>query len=56
MVAANLVAPEEGDFDQDDDVDGFDYLDWERGFGDGQPLIDGDGNWDDVHGVDLAIW
>jgi hypothetical protein len=57
MVAANLAAPLEGDFDQDDDVDGADLLAWQRGFGEGSKLAEGDGNWDDsVDGDDLAIW
>ena len=57
MVAANLAAPEEGDFDQDDDVDGFDFLAWQVGFNGGEKLDDGDGDWDDdVDADDLAIW
>ena len=57
MVAANLAAPLEGDFDQDGDVDGRDFLALQRGFGSGDRLADGDGNWDDeVDNEDLAIW
>ncbi len=57
MVAANLAAPEEGDFDQDSDVDGRDFLAWQRGFGQGNKLADGDANWDDeVDHEDLVIW
>ncbi len=57
MVAANLAAPEEGDFDQDDDVDGSDFLAWQRGFQSGNKLEDGDANWDDsIDGDDLQIW
>jgi hypothetical protein len=57
MVAANLAAPEEGDFDQDGDVDGRDFMAWQRGFGSGDSLEDGDANWDDkVDHEDLVIW
>jgi hypothetical protein len=57
MVAANLAAPEEGDFNQDDDVDGLDFLALQRGFGNGDKLADGDANWDDtVDADDLNIW
>ncbi|TWU24694.1 hypothetical protein [Bythopirellula polymerisocia] len=57
MVAANLAAPEEADFNQDGNVDGRDFLAWQRGFGQGHKLEDGDANWDDsVDDNDLAIW
>lgn len=57
MVAANLAAPQEGDFDQDGDVDGRDFFAWQRGFGSGDKLEDGDANWDDeVDHEDLDIW
>ena len=57
MVAANLAAPEEGDFDQDDDTDGLDFLAWQRGFQSGSKLEDGDANWDDsIDAADLLIW
>lgn len=57
MVAANLAAPEEGDFDQDDRVGGADFLAWQRGYGEGNKLELGDGDWDDdVDEDDLAIW
>ncbi len=57
MVAANLASLEEGDFDQDDDVDGVDFLSWQRGFQKRKKLEDGDANWDDTVDVDdLLIW
>lgn len=48
-----------GDFDQDGDVDGRDFLLWQRGFGitSGAEPIDGDSNGDgDVDGGDLEVW
>ncbi|MEQ8211053.1 MAG: FG-GAP-like repeat-containing protein [Lacipirellulaceae bacterium] len=48
-----------GDFDTDDDVDGFDFLTWQRGFGvtSGATVADGDANNDGaVNGFDLALW
>ena len=57
MVAANLAAPEEGDFNQDGVADGADFLAWQRGFGREGQLEDGDADWDDeIDGDDLAIW
>jgi hypothetical protein len=52
-----VVAPEDADFDADGDVDGADFLTWQRhvGTGGGQPQ----GNADGVGGIDgddLAIW
>jgi len=47
------------DFDQDEDVDGFDFLAWQRGFGTtgSATLANGDADRDsDVNGDDLAIW
>jgi hypothetical protein len=46
------------DFDSDNDVDGDDFLAWQRGFGSGSPtLADGDANGDGmVDGADLAAW
>ncbi|MEM8946214.1 MAG: ASPIC/UnbV domain-containing protein, partial [Planctomycetota bacterium] len=48
----------DADFDQDSDVDGQDFLAWQRGFGTAQPAhSDGDTDLDgDVDGADLAIW
>jgi hypothetical protein len=47
-----------GDFDQDGDVDGRDFLAWQRGAGKLNPTLpDGDANGDGVvHSVDLGIW
>ena len=50
----------DADFDQDNDVDGFDFLAWQRGFGTSAPnasQADGDADNDqDVDGEDLAAW
>ena len=54
-----LDAVETADFDEDGDIDGFDFLAWQRGSGTmgGATLAQGDGNADgNVDGVDLAIW
>ena len=46
-----------GDFDQDGDVDGNDFLAWQRGFGVGNTLAEGDANGDGViDQSDLEIW
>jgi hypothetical protein len=56
------VVPPTGtaDFDDDGDVDGRDFLTWQRGFGinDGTALLaDGDANDDgNVNGADLTVW
>jgi hypothetical protein len=51
---------ENANFDGDDDVDGRDFLTWQRGFGinDGTALLsDGDANGDgNVDGDDLIVW
>jgi len=48
------------DFDEDNDVDGFDFLAWQRGFGTESPLAaksDGDADHDnDVDSADLGFW
>lgn len=47
------------DFDEDGDVDGGDFLAWQRGFGilSGATLAQGDTDADgDVDNVDLGIW
>jgi hypothetical protein len=52
-------AVDTGDFDDDGDVDGADFLIWQRGLGTtaGAMLDDGDGNGDgDVDANDLALW
>jgi hypothetical protein len=46
------------DFDGDDDVDGGDFLKWQRGLSTPNPtLANGDADYDeDVDGVDLYVW
>ncbi len=45
------------DFDQDGDVDGADFLTWQRGFGSGATLAEGDADGNGtVDKLDLAIW
>jgi hypothetical protein len=56
---ASTVAPATADFDGDGDVDGRDFLTWQRGYGmtTGATLAHGDSNADgDVDGDDLATW
>ncbi len=51
--------PDNADFDGDGDVDGADFLAWQRGFGTSgnATLAQGDANGDgDVNALDLAIW
>ncbi len=50
--------PDSADFDGDEDVDGFDFLLWQRGFGEVVATkVDGDANNDQlVNDSDLAIW
>jgi len=52
-------APFSADFDLDDDIDGTDFLTWQRGFGitENASLAQGDANGDGrVDGVDLQNW
>lgn len=53
-----ILAPEENaDFNDDDIVDGKDFLIWQMGFGKGSTLSEGDANGDTfVNKEDLAIW
>ncbi|WP_197530456.1 endonuclease [Bythopirellula polymerisocia] len=45
------------DFNEDGDIDGEDFLTWQRGFGSGTTLATGDANNDqEVNVADLAIW
>lgn len=51
------VTPTTADFDGDGDVDGEDYLIWQRGMGNGSSLSEGDANGDTkVDAADLAVW
>ena len=51
------LAVQNADFDSDLDVDGADFLTWQRGLGTGTTLAEGDANEDNVvDGADLAIW
>ena len=55
----NQSTEDSGDFDQDGDVDGADFLSWQRGYGmNGEPsMSDGDGNADgSVDYDDMALW
>lgn len=48
---------DDADFNGDGDVDGDDFLTWQRGFGSGSTLAEGDANMSGtVDGVDLGIW
>ncbi|WP_148075602.1 hypothetical protein [Bythopirellula goksoeyrii] len=55
-----LTAMDDADFDEDGDVDGKDFISWQRGFGinDGSAqLADGDATGDgNVNGDDLVVW
>jgi hypothetical protein len=58
-----LVEVYDADFDEDGDVDGFDFLTWQRGFGtdagEGNiaPLANGNANGDQfIDSIDLAFW
>lgn len=51
------ITEENADFDGDADVDGEDFLTWQRGAGIGSTLSQGDANGDSqVDEIDLAIW
>jgi hypothetical protein len=58
IVQTATAAPEtDADFDDDNDVDGNDFLIWQRGAGAGTSNGQGDADGDsDVDGIDLAIW
>jgi hypothetical protein len=48
---------DDADFDQDGDVDGHDFLTWQRGLGAAGDLADGDADGDGfVDGDDLQVW
>jgi len=55
----DVVPTEDADFDGDNDVDGADFLTWQRGLGtaSGATLAQGDANGDGaITGADLTIW
>lgn len=58
LVKLTSNAPvEDADFDDDDDVDGLDFLTWQRGYLTGTTHAEGDANGDTiVNGADLAVW
>jgi len=49
--------PITADFDQDNDIDGTDFLIWQRGLGGGTTLAEGDSDGSmSVDGIDFANW
>jgi hypothetical protein len=57
LVALELVSSADADFDQDTDIDGADFLIWQRGLGTGSTQAEGDANADGlVDEKDLAAW
>ena len=59
VINVPLIVSNGSDFDNDNDVDGFDFLAWQRGFGqtNGAAAADGDANGDGaVNDNDLAEW
>lgn len=57
LSVAAAVITENADFDGDGDIDGRDFLIWQRGFGGAGDLATGDANGDGlVDAADLAIW
>jgi hypothetical protein len=57
ILAEGPAVSEDADFDGDDDVDGEDFLIWQRGLGVGTTQGAGDANASgSVNGDDLAIW
>ncbi len=59
MGSHELQAPALADFDSDGDVDGADFLDWQRNVGTTAAAVRSDGNADDdtdVDNHDLAVW
>ena len=52
-----VLSKSDADFDVDTDIDGADFLIWQRGFGVGTTFPQGDANGDgDVDASDLSIW
>ncbi len=58
VIVRGVASANSADFDGDSDVDGADFLIWQRGVGTASPgLSDGDANSDgNVNGLDLDIW
>jgi hypothetical protein len=57
LAAFTLGSAEDADFDNDNDVDGDDFLVWQRNLGVGTTNLTGDADGDgSVNAVDLAIW
>jgi len=55
--SVTIFTPSDADFDQDGDVDGADFLIWQRNFGTGTTLAQGDADSSGgVDNVDLMIW
>jgi hypothetical protein len=56
-VSSQTIAVDDADFDNDGDVDGSDFLVWQRGVGVGNSNATGDANGDGmVNGADLGVW
>jgi hypothetical protein len=56
-LSSQTIAVDDADFDGDNDVDGNDFLIWQRGLGTGNSNATGDADNDaDVDANDLAIW
>jgi hypothetical protein len=53
----NPPPPDSANFDDDDDVDGIDFLTWQQNTGGAGTFAQGDANHDgNIDGDDLAIW
>jgi hypothetical protein len=56
-LADALIQVASADFNEDGDINGADFLIWQRGLGVGSSLEEGDANGDgQVNGTDLAVW
>jgi hypothetical protein len=57
VIASTVPGDEDADFDQDGDVDGADFLTWQRNLGGAGGLAQGDANGDTaIDGDDLTVW